>query len=421
LTIRVNPPTDLRIIITAGYIIESRLLVVDIATVAEGVELCNGIVFGIICIICGNMDHSIQEITPSIIGVGNNTLALVVKDRHHIALQVRQVIIGRTLVGDTHGNTLGGIAEDKMVVSFRGRLGTGILYHHVHQLTAVVHIVIGQGAVCPLCTQSVGIVGIRPGGGAVGHGYQFPAMLPGEGPAVQGVGVADAIVGNSRTVVGGEQVTPGFVSVGIGDRICGCTQGTGGVSVLGTGLDITGVVVSPGVGKAASLVILPDKLILLVVDIAGGIHAVADGKNIAVAVVGVAIGSRSRGGDGGIGGDLGGGITVYRGVSKAFGENSGLPLLRHLLRYPAQSVVGVLQGDAVGGDGGDPVIVVVGVAADALYPVDSLGQAREIVVDIIAVAYPEDKETIEPSPRPLPRFTETIIPRKLYDNMIHLI
>jgi len=183
--------------------------------------------------------------------------------------------------------------------------------------------------------------------------------------------------------------------------LCKFEEGTGGVGILCPGLDITGVVVSPGVGKVASLVILPNKLVLLVVDIAGGVSAVADGENIAVAVVGVGISSCSRGGDGGIGGDLGGGIAVYRGVSKAFGENGGLPLLRHLLRYPAQSVVGVLQGDAVGGDGGDPVIVVVGVAADSLYAVDGLGQTREIVVDIIAVAHPEDKERIEPSPCPL--------------------
>ena len=31
--IRIYPPTDLRIVITAGYIIESRLRVVDIASV----------------------------------------------------------------------------------------------------------------------------------------------------------------------------------------------------------------------------------------------------------------------------------------------------------------------------------------------------------------------------------------------------
>ena len=63
--------------------------------------------------------------------------------------------------------------------------------------------------------------------------------------------------------------------------------------------------------------------------------------------------------------------------------------------------IGITVGSAaVGGDGGDPVIIVIGVAADPLYAVDSLGKPGQIIVDIVAITHPEDKETREPSPCP---------------------
>lgn len=42
-------------------------------------------------------------------------------------------------------------------------------------LCAGVDIAVGGAAVCPLGPEAVGVVGIRPGGSAVGHSDQFPA------------------------------------------------------------------------------------------------------------------------------------------------------------------------------------------------------------------------------------------------------
>ena len=49
-------------------------------------------------------------------------------------------------------------------------------------------------------------------------------------------------------------------------------------------------------GKAAGLIVLPDKLILRIIDIACGIGTVGDRQNIAVIIVGIAISFRCTAG-----------------------------------------------------------------------------------------------------------------------------
>ena len=74
-------------------------------------------------------------------------------------------------------------------------------------------------------------------------------------------------------------------------------------------------------GIAAGLVILPHQLVGAVVDIAGGIGAVADRLDVAVLIVGVGIGLVVAGRVNGMTGDLGAGGAV-RGACK--GEAVGL-------------------------------------------------------------------------------------------------
>ena len=54
-----------------------------------------------------------------------------------------------------------------------------------------------------------------------GSGCQLSALLPGEGVSKVGNGVADGIVGDGSAIVGGQQVFPGAVSVGVGDGLSG--------------------------------------------------------------------------------------------------------------------------------------------------------------------------------------------------------
>ena len=78
-----------------------------------------------------------------------------------------------------------------------------------------------------------------------------------------------------------EGINTVVIAIGISDGICGCSQFTCSVGVLIPEQDIACVIVFPGVGKLICLVILPDQLILAVINIACGICAVADRENIA--------------------------------------------------------------------------------------------------------------------------------------------
>ena len=104
--------------------------------------------------------------------------------------------------------------------------------------------------------------------GADGQFCQLSAVFPGISIGIIVQGVADGIVIGVRIDLR-QQVAPGTVAVLVsGGVLCGA-QLAGGVGVLVPGLNIARVVVSPGVGKAPGLVILPDQLIRTVIDVAG--------------------------------------------------------------------------------------------------------------------------------------------------------
>ena len=87
----INKPTDLRIVITAGYIVESRLGVVDIAPVAQGVVGSQGISHG---------NGGAENVAPGIVGVGDHSCSGGVQNRGDIPLEVGGVVVSGAVVGD---------------------------------------------------------------------------------------------------------------------------------------------------------------------------------------------------------------------------------------------------------------------------------------------------------------------------------
>ena len=85
-------------------------------------------------------------------------------------------------------------------------------------------------------------------------------MLPCVSPCAVAQGIADSVVGNGRAVVGGQQVAPLGIAIGIGYHSGGRAQLPGDIGVLAPGKDVACVVICPGVGKAARLIVLPDEL-----------------------------------------------------------------------------------------------------------------------------------------------------------------
>ena len=183
--IRGNKPIDLRIIIAAGYIVQLRFGVVDIAPVAEGVVGAQG---G-----CQGAGDG-EGFAPGVIGVGNHRASRSVQDCRHIPLQVGGIVVGGAVVGHGHGNAIGVVGEVQGVAA----------YGHLAELTAVVDIAIGNRAVGTADSHTVLVIGVGPGGTVLGNGCQLPAMLPGilPHPIRQGV-------------------TPFRIPIGIGDDFQG--------------------------------------------------------------------------------------------------------------------------------------------------------------------------------------------------------
>ena len=103
----------------AGYIIDPGFGIIDIPTVAEGVELTQRV---------GHSAGGGQRIAPRVIGVRHHLRAAAVDQPGHIALRVLQVEVFRTIVCDGHGADLvvgevqGSAAGGRVNVDLRQRV-----------------------------------------------------------------------------------------------------------------------------------------------------------------------------------------------------------------------------------------------------------------------------------------------------------
>ena len=114
-------------------------------------------------------------------------------------------------------------------------------------------------------------------------------MLPGVSPGAGRQGITYGVIGNGLTVVSGQQIAPALgIAVGIRNGVRGRSQSAGSIGILLAFQDITGLIVSPGMGKVSCLVILPDQLVCTVIDIAGGIRTIGDSQDITVLIIGIA-------------------------------------------------------------------------------------------------------------------------------------
>ena len=212
--IRINPPPNLRIVISALEVIESGFAVVDVAAVAEGVILAEGRFHG-----AGDG----KGLAPGVIGIADHLIAGAVHKSDHVTLKVQDEVIDFAVVADRHRPSF----------SVIGQIQNQALIFDLRKLTAlVIHIIVFRGAGVPACPQTVSIVAEAPGGGAGGHGCQLPSLRPCIGPCAVAEGIADGIVGDGGAIVGGQQITPDGTAIAIGDCIRRRSQGSGGISFV---------------------------------------------------------------------------------------------------------------------------------------------------------------------------------------------
>ncbi len=121
---------------------------------------------------------------------------------HYNTLQVGDIIVANrgTSVGVSHGHRrAAGVVGKVQRVAALGHLG---------QAAAVVHIGVGICTVGAPGAQTVAVVGVGPGAGAVRKACQLPTVFPGVGPGSVAGHIADGIIGKGLVIDTGQQVFP---------------------------------------------------------------------------------------------------------------------------------------------------------------------------------------------------------------------
>ena len=228
-SIRINPPTDLRIVITAdGGVVVTGLQVVEpgfvievVATVAEGVDVrkcVRGCIGNIVTI---TVFHA-QNIAPGVVGVAGYQGAVALVDPEHVALQVLdEVVVGPALADAVipQGNTGDAAAFVVVIAHPQGDISAAVV-PGLAQVSTLGNVVRGAAAGIPLFRAQTGcVVAVAGGFTAVGGACQTPSFRPGEGIAVAIViaqRIAVAVVGDGLPVNRRQQVLPLAVSIGVG-------------------------------------------------------------------------------------------------------------------------------------------------------------------------------------------------------------
>ena len=250
--IGIDESTDGGVVITGLQVIEPGIMVINIATIQQRIQLND-------CM--GTGSRGGNDVAPGVIGVVADKAAGIAADFNHIALQIGDVIVGCAVQ-----RYRGGIA-----VTIVGEVeGVGTL-RHLHQLGAVVHIGIGIRAVAPAGAHTVGIIGVGPGGVTPCHGSKLSAMLPSIGPCTIVEGITHLIVGNGYAVIRRQQVAPSCIAISVHNGIQECAQRSGGIVVLLAAENIARIVISPDPGFVSPGVVLPNQLTGRVINIGAGL------------------------------------------------------------------------------------------------------------------------------------------------------
>ena len=220
-------------------VVQSGFLIVDIATVAQGVQCAKGRCEG-----AGDR----KELAPGVVNIIHNCRAGSVADTDNVALQIGDIVVGCAVVCHHGGSTAGIVEETEGAAAFG----------HLAEAAAIIDVAVSHGVICPAGTHTVGIVGVCPGSRAIGHGCQFTAVAPGVRPCSVRQRIADGIIGNRHTVVLSQQIAPIRISVGVGIDCGGFARNLSPVIrvlVFFTTGNVTGIVICPNEALAQPLVI----------------------------------------------------------------------------------------------------------------------------------------------------------------------
>ena len=200
--IRIDKPPNSRIIIPALQVIKSRLAVVVVPTVPQGIGV-------------GHRASGGGDVAVGIVGVGGYDGATdAVHQVYDIALEVGDVEVLGAVVGHAVGGTVG------IVSKVYGGTSVGLPQQLVIGIDiGVLDAVYGFGG-----ADAVLVVGVGDGGACLAGAGELAAIAPGEGPAVAiivahwvaadgragdrigGAVIGLALVGDALAVVGSQEI-----------------------------------------------------------------------------------------------------------------------------------------------------------------------------------------------------------------------
>ena len=197
-TIRINKPTNLRVIIPTLEVIQPRLGIVVVSPIPDRIQVPDA---------GGGAIGCVENFAPGVVGVGSSSITGGIQDLHNVALEVGDVVIpglsGRRSAGIPHQEREG--RAGFVVEEFQ--LGIAVLFRNQFATLPGVPVDLRSHGLCQ--PQAVGIVGEADRGMVIGgaDGRQPPAISPGHRrPVVPGGGVANGVVGDGVPVVGRQQV-----------------------------------------------------------------------------------------------------------------------------------------------------------------------------------------------------------------------
>ena len=231
-----------RIIVAGLEVIEASFTVVNISTVAQGVNFTQVD----IRVIIGRNQPS-----PSVVDILDHGRARAVYDGDYIALQVRDVIVRGIIVANHQGSAI------RTVAKAHHHTATG----HLRQLGTVIQVGIGGASVGLLGPHAVGIISKVPGGSGLIHGVQLPTVLPVVCPCAVVHGVADSVISDPFAIISSQKIAPIGITVSIVDGIKDAPKGPGGIGIFLLALNVARAIVGPDPGPIRRLVILPGQLV----------------------------------------------------------------------------------------------------------------------------------------------------------------
>ena len=369
------------VIVTGLEVIEAGFEVVDVATVAEGVILVQSVGVGV-----SAGTGTAGGVAPSVVGIRYDCITLRIQNSDNVTLEVYRIEVCSAIKVHSQGRAQCVITDSQSVVyRFIPCVGDGYL----RDLRTVVDILDSSVIVEILgYPQTVGVVGKGSRVPSEANGTKLAAMLPSVRPEAVIQRIADSIIGDGLTVVGSEQVAPVGITVGIVDGIQKVSQRTGGIGVLLPAGDVTGVIIVVPVRPAYIGVILPEELILGVVNVGDLVGTIADVGNIAIVIVIVVVGYIIAVAVNGNSTYPVSRRTVRIGlIGVVQVGDGGIPLLGGLAEQTTIGIIGIGFRHIAVGNRFHPVVIVVGVGGGGGGAIDGFLQAGEVVQLVVGVAH----------------------------------